>query len=88
MVRRGMAVVLFLSLISLTFAAPPNRAPTADAGPDQAVIDAEGNGEMVTLDGSGSSDRTGEIISYIWTEDGLEIAAYGVQDRGQHTEMG
>ena len=39
-----------------------NNPPIADAGPDQNV-DA---GELVTLDGSGSSDSDGTIISYGW----------------------
>lgn len=41
---------------------PGNRAPTADAGVDQAVN--FGNG--VTLDGSGSSDPENDPLSYAW----------------------
>ncbi|MFA6112234.1 MAG: SUMF1/EgtB/PvdO family nonheme iron enzyme, partial [Candidatus Latescibacterota bacterium] len=38
--------------------------PTADAGPDQMVH----VGDMVSLDGSGSSDPdTGDVLSYAWT---------------------
>ncbi|MFP4028738.1 MAG: Ig-like domain-containing protein, partial [Candidatus Brocadiia bacterium] len=52
-----------------------NEAPTADAGSDQTVADADDNGsEIVTLDGSGSSDPDGTITSYSWSEDGTEIA--------------
>jgi hypothetical protein len=47
---------------------PPNQSPTADAGPDQTVVDSDGlAGETVTLDGSGSSDPDGSIVSYAWT---------------------
>ncbi len=50
---------------------PPNAPPTADAGPDQTVSDADENGsESVTLDGTGSSDSDGTIVSYVWTDDG------------------
>ncbi|HOI54868.1 MAG TPA: PKD domain-containing protein, partial [Phycisphaerae bacterium] len=48
-----------------------NELPTADAGQDQDVIDADSGGyETVTLDGSGSSDADGEIVSYAWTWSG------------------
>ncbi len=39
-----------------------NRAPSADAGPDQTVSP----GATVTLDGSGSSDSDGDALSYAW----------------------
>jgi subtilisin family serine protease len=46
-----------------------NQPPVADAGADQTVSDADGNGvEAVTLDGSGSSDPDGSIDSYVWKE--------------------
>ena len=67
-----------------------NQAPTANAGPDQAITDADENGsEQVTLDGSGSRDPDGTIQSYSWTEGGTQIAA-GVSPTvtlnvGQHT---
>ena len=43
---------------------PANQAPNANAGPDRAV-DA---GSTVTLDGSGSSDSDGTIVSYLWEQ--------------------
>ncbi len=47
----------------------PNQPPVADAGPDQAVSDDDGNGvEIAVLDGSGSYDPDGEIVSYEWKE--------------------
>ncbi len=53
----------------------PNGAPTANAGADQTVTDADDNGsEEITLDGSASADGDGEIASYVWTENGTQIA--------------
>jgi hypothetical protein len=51
-----------------------NQLPIADAGPDETVTDSDGGGENVTLDGSGSTDPDGSIVSYLWTEGGSEIA--------------
>jgi parallel beta-helix repeat protein len=52
-----------------------NQPPLANAGEDQTVVDSDRNGsEQVTLDGSGSFDPDGTIVSFIWTEGGLEIA--------------
>lgn len=41
---------------------PENRAPTAHAG-DDAIVDA---GESVMLDGSGSEDPDGDVLTYAW----------------------
>ncbi|EMR74429.1 PDK repeat-containing protein, partial [Thermoplasmatales archaeon SCGC AB-539-N05] len=50
-------------------AKPPNQPPVADASLDQTVTDSDDNGfETVTLDGSGSYDPDGNIVSYEWTE--------------------
>jgi len=47
---------------------PANVLPVADAGDDQTVVDNDDNGfETVTLDGSGSYDTDGTIVSYEWT---------------------
>ena len=49
--------------------------PTANAGPDQTLTDSDSSGsELVTLDGSGSSDPDGTITDYVWTEGGNQIA--------------
>jgi hypothetical protein len=67
-----------------------NQPPIANAGPDQTVTDADGNGsEQVTLNGSGSSDPGGAIQSYVWSEGGAQIAT-GMNPTvtpalGQHT---
>jgi uncharacterized protein YhjY with autotransporter beta-barrel domain len=43
--------------------------PEAVAGPDQSLTDSDNNGsEDVSLDGSGSSDTGGSIVSYEWFE--------------------
>ena len=52
-----------------------NQAPIANAGPDQTIIDSDGNGsEQITLDGFGSTDSDSTIQSYVWTESGNQIA--------------
>jgi len=67
-----------------------NQPPIANAGPDQTIPDADGNGsEQVTLNGSGSSDPGGAIQSYVWREGGAQIAT-GMNPTvtpavGQHT---
>ncbi len=60
-----------------------NRAPTANAGNNQTVTDTdEGGSEQVTLDGSGSYDSDGTIISWVWSDnlgdtipDGVNVTA-------------
>ena len=47
-----------------------NLQPTAVAGADVEVMDCEGDGEIITLDGSGSSDADGSIADWNWTWDG------------------
>jgi len=47
-----------------SFIVPSNNAPTANAGPDQTVIE----GTPVTLDGTASSDPEGSSLSYSWTQ--------------------
>ncbi|MAU09760.1 MAG: hypothetical protein CL607_08065 [Anaerolineaceae bacterium] len=61
--------------VSITVDAPTNAAPTANAGADQTVTDSDNNGtESVTLDGSGSSDSDGTIVSYSWQVSSVEVA--------------
>ncbi len=50
-------------------------APTAAAGVDQVIADNNGTGNaVVTLDGSGSVDLGGSIVSYEWYEGAVLIA--------------
>ncbi len=52
-----------------------NLPPLADAGSDQTVPDNDYNGtELVTLDGSASSDRDGSVVSHEWREGDTPIA--------------
>lgn len=44
---------------------PSNQPPTAEAGLDQTVL----VNELVSLDGSGSSDPDGDPLIYFWSED-------------------
>ncbi len=56
----------------------PNLAPTAEAGANQTVIE----GQSVTLDGSGSVDPDGTIVSYLWAQTSgtaVSFAASAVQ---------
>ena len=52
-----------------------NADPTAAAGDDQEVTDSDETGyETVMLDGSGSTDSDGSIVSWVWREGETQIA--------------
>jgi len=53
-----------------------NQAPIAESGADQSVTDIDNSGsETINLNGSGSNDVDGSIVSYQWTSDtGVSIA--------------
>ena len=48
----------------------PNVAPVADAGPDQTIQ----AGATLQLDGSGSTDSDGTLVSFTWFEGSSEVA--------------
>ena len=53
-----------------------NVRPIANAGPDQTVVDNDLSGdELVTLDGSASTDSDGGITNYTWTDAGNIVLA-------------
>ncbi|MDA1326073.1 MAG: PKD domain-containing protein, partial [Proteobacteria bacterium] len=50
---------------------PNNQPPVANAGPDQNIVDTDGNTlEVVTFNGGASMDPDGNIVSYQWTKNG------------------
>ena len=54
---------------------PQNQPPTADAGADQTVTAANtNNAAQVTLDGTGSTDTDGTVVSYAWSANGGAFA--------------
>ena len=54
-----------------------NAHPVADAGADQTVTDNDANGvELISLNGSASSDADGTIVSYEWRE-GSTVIGFG-----------
>ncbi|MBN2581633.1 MAG: hypothetical protein JXL80_01095, partial [Planctomycetes bacterium] len=63
------------AVLTIGYTTGANEPPVADAGEDQYPEDADGNNsETVTLDGSGSSDSDGTIVSYLWKEGTTQIA--------------
>jgi len=54
----------------------PNASPVAAAGEDQTVTDTDGDEqEMVFLDGSGSVDPEGGVLTYQWREGDTVLSA-------------
>jgi len=65
-------------VLSLSDGVPENQPPTAEAGPEQVVFD------DVTLDGSGSSDPDGAIVSYFWELQHREDSAFDTTAEGEN----
>jgi hypothetical protein len=70
---------------------PANHPPVTDAGPDQTVYAWIDGIADVNLDGAGSYDEDGDVLTYkwIWTIDGTDYKANGVKPTielpvGQH----
>ena len=58
---------------------PAPNTPIARAGPDQLVIDSDGDGfAPVTMNGTQSTTPTGSIVGYIWTSQGDAVATQPV----------
>jgi M6 family metalloprotease-like protein len=55
----------------------PNHPPVADAGSDQTVEQNYYKGADITLDGSGSSDPDGDLLTYSWTWNGGSATGEG-----------
>lgn len=71
----------FIDDVDLKALYMPNLAPTANAGPDQAVIDVGGDGvETVTLDGTASTDSDGAIVLYNWRVDSTWVGTGATLD--------
>lgn len=69
------------SMCSFTVTLALNSPPTANAGPDQT----RGWGEMVTLNGTGSSDPNGQPLSYQWVQTGGPPVALSGANTAQPT---
>ncbi len=77
-------VGLEYTTVTVTEYVPPpplNKKPVADAGPDQMVY----VGETILLDGSGSHDPDGSIVSYEWDFGDGDIAS-GVEVSHSYSE--
>lgn len=60
--------------VVITIVDPDNLAPATDAGEDMLLVDTDRNDlETYSLDGSGSADTDGQIVSYLWEKEGVEI---------------
>ncbi len=63
-------------LVTTLRCTPSNTRPVADAGPDQTTW----IGDLVTLDGTGSTDADGDALSYTWTLRGPNGSAAVLSD--------
>jgi hypothetical protein len=60
-----------------------NQPPMANSGPDQRVNE----GDLVTLNGSGSFDRDGEIVSYTWGIEDSDDEAPAISLDGRNSSI-
>jgi outer membrane autotransporter protein len=67
----GDGTSVFSDSATVTITVEATSAPVADAGSSRTVADSDGQpGELVTLDGSGSTDADGAIVLYEWFREG------------------
>ncbi len=82
------AIIITLSFLSCSNGQASqetsNQPPIADAGEDKECF----SGEVVTLDGSSSSDTDGDQLTYVWEVEGEKysekIIAFRVGDQGRY----
>ncbi|HJR46537.1 MAG TPA: PKD domain-containing protein [Nitrososphaeraceae archaeon] len=60
-----------------------NQPPIANSGPDQRVSE----GDLVTLNGSGSFDQDGEIVSYTWGIEDSDEEAPAISLNGRDSSI-
>ncbi|MCF6252500.1 MAG: PKD domain-containing protein [Methylococcaceae bacterium] len=77
-------------LVTVNAGATTNLSPIANAGPDQTIIDVDGNTlEVVTFNGLASTDPDGTIVSYVWRKNGNpynNVATFSITEPiGVHT---
>ena len=60
-----------------------NQPPMANSGPDQRVSE----GDLVTLNGSGSFDQDGEIVSYTWGIEDSDDEAPAISLNGRNSSI-
>ena len=61
-----------------------NASPIADAGPDQLAE----CGDLVTLDGSSSTDPEGDSLTHEWTGPFGKLAGERIAQGGHHSSSG
>ena len=82
----SLSLSLFLSLFTYILAQEQlkgHQYPSADAGADQSVKE----GDIVVLNGTGSSDPNGKIVSYAWGIEDSDDDAPTILLNGQNTSI-
>jgi len=65
-----------------------NQPPVADAGNDATEECASHTGTEVKLDGTGSSDPDGDVLTYYWAADGIRSTIRTLRHRPGHSLSG
>src|SRR5829696_6546057 len=83
-----MLLAISLSLLPVpsffqVVSAQGNQPPMANSGPDQRVSE----GDLVTLNGSGSFDQDGEIVSYTWGIEDSDDQAPAISLNGRDSSI-